>query len=124
MSVAAALAENTLAGVTRARIGNSRVDANGGRVDVKAASTSLVEATPDAYAIAGSFGLGVAGAGAGYLYWSKIGCVSGGCPITSNPWMTTGFGALMGATLGWPSTDRAATDAEAPREGPRDGGAA
>lgn len=48
----------------------------------------------------------VVGGVAGYLYWAKIGCVSGGCPITSDPWMTTGFGALMGATLLWPSPDR------------------
>ena len=89
VSVAAALAENTLAGVTRARIGNSRVDANGGRVDVKAASTSLIEATPDAYAIAGSFGLGVAGAGAGASATNTVtrtieGAVDAGSNVTAS----------------------------------------
>ena len=59
----------------------------------------------------------VVGGVAGYFYWAPIGCVSGGCPITSNPWMTKGFGALMAATLVWPSRDRSAapdTATEAP----------
>lgn len=56
----------------------------------------------------------VVGGVAGYLYWAKIGCVSGGCPITSDPWMTTGFGALMAATLVWPSRDRNAAPDTAP----------
>lgn len=37
--------------------------------------------------------LGIAG---GYLYYIKIGCNSGGCPITSNPWMSMLWGGLMG----------------------------
>lgn len=47
--------------------------------------------------------LGVLGAVAGLVYWAKVGCVSGGCPITSDPFLTTGFGAAMGLSLGWPS---------------------
>jgi len=46
------------------------------------------------------------GAGLGFLYWYKIGCATGGCPITSDPWLTTVFGALMGASIGWPSPDQ------------------
>lgn len=40
-----------------------------------------------------------AGAGLGYAYYYFIGCVSGGCPITSNPYISTGYGALVGFVL-------------------------
>ncbi len=36
------------------------------------------------------------GASAGYAYYHYVGCVSGTCPITGNPWMSTGYGALIG----------------------------
>lgn len=36
------------------------------------------------------------GAIGGYAYYYFIGCVSGTCPITSNPWSSTGYGMLMG----------------------------
>lgn len=39
----------------------------------------------------------VLGAIAGFAYYRLVGCSSGGCPLTSNPWLTTGYGALMGA---------------------------
>ena len=89
VSVSAALAENTLAGVTRARIGNSRVDANGGRVDVNATSSSIVEATPDAYAISGAIGFGVAGAGAGASATNTVtrtieGAIDAGSNVTAS----------------------------------------
>ena len=50
--------------------------------------------------------VGVAAAGAlgGFLYYAYVGCETGGCPITSSPWLTTGFGAAMGLSLGWPSS--------------------
>lgn len=38
----------------------------------------------------------VIGAIGGYLYYSQIGCVSGSCAITSNPWMSTLWGAAFG----------------------------
>jgi hypothetical protein len=38
----------------------------------------------------------VLGAAGGFLYYTYIGCVSGTCPITSNPWLSTGYGALIG----------------------------
>jgi hypothetical protein len=41
----------------------------------------------------------ILGATGGYLYYSFIGCVSGTCPITSNPWLSTGYGALVGLVL-------------------------
>jgi len=37
------------------------------------------------------------GAALGYGYYALVGCSSGGCPITSNPWISTGYGALVGA---------------------------
>lgn len=36
------------------------------------------------------------GAVAGFAYYF-IGCHSGTCPITSNPYISTGYGAMMGA---------------------------
>ena len=36
------------------------------------------------------------GATAGYAYYYFVGCASGTCPITSNPWISTAYGALLG----------------------------
>jgi hypothetical protein len=44
-------------------------------------------------------GLIVLGAMLGYGYYYFIGCRSGVCPITSNPWVSTGYGALLGLVL-------------------------
>lgn len=41
-------------------------------------------------------GVIIVGAVAGYLYWHYVGCVSGSCPIKSNPYSMTLFGALLG----------------------------
>jgi len=42
--------------------------------------------------------IGVIALGAilGFMYYKFIGCQSGVCPITSNPWISTGYGALIG----------------------------
>lgn len=37
-----------------------------------------------------------AGAILGYLYYTFIGC-NGSCAITGNPWVSTAYGAVMGA---------------------------
>ena len=37
------------------------------------------------------------GGTAGYLYYHYIGCVSGHCPITSNPYISTAYGSAIGA---------------------------
>jgi hypothetical protein len=37
------------------------------------------------------------GAIGGYLYWNFVGCSSGSCAITSNPFNSTLYGAMMGA---------------------------
>lgn len=39
------------------------------------------------------------GAIGGYLYYHFIGCNSGGCAITSNPYMTVLWGAILGYLL-------------------------
>lgn len=36
------------------------------------------------------------GASLGFAYYYFIGCHSGTCPITSNPWISTAYGAGMG----------------------------
>ena len=41
----------------------------------------------------------IIGATGGYLYYHFIGCVSGTCPITSNPYISTGYGAAIGALM-------------------------
>ncbi|HMV14984.1 MAG TPA: DUF6132 family protein [Chitinophagales bacterium] len=38
----------------------------------------------------------VLGAMAGYAYYYYVGCLSGTCAITSNPWNSILYGALMG----------------------------
>jgi xanthine/uracil permease len=38
----------------------------------------------------------VVGAIGGYIYYLKVGCVSGTCAITSNPWMSTAWGGAFG----------------------------
>ena len=35
----------------------------------------------------------------GYGVYHFIGCSSGACPITSNPWISTIFGMVVGALL-------------------------
>jgi len=41
------------------------------------------------------------GAGAGYAYYYYIGCASGTCPITGNPFISTAYGAMIGVMLGY-----------------------
>ncbi len=40
-----------------------------------------------------------AGAALGYLYYRVIGCRSGVCPITSSPYVSSLYGAVMGYLL-------------------------
>ena len=39
------------------------------------------------------------GAAGGFLYYKIIGCASGTCPITSNPWSSTLYGAVFGVLI-------------------------
>jgi phage shock protein E len=41
----------------------------------------------------------IVGAIGGYLYYHYVGCVTGTCPITSKPFNSTVYGALMGSLL-------------------------
>lgn len=49
--------------------------------------------------------IGIAlGAVAGYAYYRFVGCSSGACPITSNPFISTIYGAVVGlfvSTIQW-----------------------
>lgn len=36
------------------------------------------------------------GGAAGFAYYRFIGCSTGSCPITSNPWISTLYGMAMG----------------------------
>ncbi len=40
-----------------------------------------------------------AGACAGFAYYYYIGCASGTCPITGNPYISTAYGGLIGYLL-------------------------
>ena len=35
----------------------------------------------------------------GFLYYKFIGCSSGACPITSNPWASTIYGVIIGIAI-------------------------
>lgn len=50
----------------------------------------------------------LAGGVAGFAYYYFIGCTSGACPITSNPYISTAYGALIGTVAGWTSKDKKA----------------
>lgn len=39
----------------------------------------------------------VVGGMAGFAWYYFVGCASGTCPISSNPYISTGYGALIGA---------------------------
>ena len=44
--------------------------------------------------------LTLVGAAAGWLYYYYVGCVTGTCPIASNPIRMTLYGSIMGFVLG------------------------
>ena len=39
------------------------------------------------------------GALLGFIYYRIVGCSTGSCPLTSNPWISTLYGAVMGFIL-------------------------
>jgi hypothetical protein len=43
-------------------------------------------------------GLAVGAAG-GFVYYKTVGCSTGTCPITSNPWMSILWGSITGYLL-------------------------
>ena len=42
----------------------------------------------------------VIGGAMGYANYRFIGCSTGTCPLTSNPWISTLYGMLLGGMLG------------------------
>lgn len=42
------------------------------------------------------------GAAFGYAWHRSIGCSSGACPITANPWTSTAYGAVLGFLMANP----------------------
>ena len=56
----------------------------------------------------------VGGAAAGAAYANWIGCLTGSCPLTSNPLTAAVMGALVGASALWPGPS-----AQQRREPPR-----
>ena len=46
------------------------------------------------------------GGAAGFAYYYFIGCTSGACPITSNPYTSAAYGALLGVVLTLSRTPR------------------
>ncbi|HEY3450754.1 MAG TPA: hypothetical protein VGK67_30635 [Myxococcales bacterium] len=66
-------------------------------------------ASPRARTILGA----AAGAVAGALYGQYVGCLTGSCPLTSNPFTAGALGAVLGASLfsGERKPDREAADA-------------
>ena len=45
----------------------------------------------------------MAGSVAGFLYWYFIGCNTGSCPLTSNPYNTVILFGAMGGFMAWDS---------------------
>ena len=43
----------------------------------------------------------VVGAAGGYAYYATIGCASGGCPLTSNPYTSMAWGSAVALAAGW-----------------------
>ena len=43
----------------------------------------------------------VIGAGLGFAYYRFVGCSTGACPLSSNPWLMTLYGSGMGLAIAW-----------------------
>ena len=48
----------------------------------------------------------IGGAALGFAYYYFIGCRTGTCAISSNPYISTAYGALVGAILAIPSRSK------------------
>lgn len=40
------------------------------------------------------------GGGVGFAYYRFVGCPTGTCPLTSNPYVSTIYGAVLGVLIG------------------------
>ena len=43
--------------------------------------------------------LPLVGSAVGWLYYRYVGCATGTCAITSSPWLSVGFGCVLGSLL-------------------------
>ena len=43
----------------------------------------------------------IIGGGLGFAYYYFIGCLNGSCPLSSNPYLTTGYGLGAGIFMSW-----------------------
>ncbi|NOX38756.1 MAG: hypothetical protein GXO78_14595 [Calditrichaeota bacterium] len=43
----------------------------------------------------------VVGGALGFAYYYFIGCRTGSCPLSSNPYIMTGYGVFTGLVIGW-----------------------
>lgn len=41
----------------------------------------------------------IIGGGAGFAFYKFIGCTTGTCPLTSNPWVSTFYGMILGGLI-------------------------
>lgn len=57
-------------------------------------------------------GVIILGAALGYAYYHFIGCSSGVCPLTSNPFISTGYGALLGTVIALGGKNQKRADSE------------
>ncbi len=48
---------------------------------------------------------GVLGAAGGYLYYQYVGCLTGTCVITANPFTSAFFGAVFGIVIAGPLSE-------------------
>lgn len=46
------------------------------------------------------------GAVLGFAYYFFVGCKSGTCAITSSPYISTAYGAMIGLVFMWPEKDK------------------
>lgn len=51
-------------------------------------------------------------AGAGFAYYNYVGCNNGSCAIASSPVLSTVFGAIIGASVGFTLSDGKKKDAD------------
>ncbi len=49
---------------------------------------------------------------AGYAYYYFIGCASGSCALSSNPYLMTGYGLGAGIVFGWDTRKKKTSEAE------------
>lgn len=55
---------------------------------------------------------------AGWAYWYFVGCSSGSCAITFNPYNSMGYGALMGILLTWDTAKKKKHESAETTSGP------